>query len=1668
MFSNTNTSSNPNTSNKQTKMQTQMQIQKTEEFGHPITYYVIHMSKDTTRVENINESVTKLGHPIQNFEAVIGKNVNLKDLSGIDERLVDNFTTDAAKSKYKSIGEVGCYLSHFLLIKTIAESGDKLGYTVVFEDDLTIVIDNLQDKIIDSIKTIDGARRDFDLLYLGNLRRKHGQGDTNYGENLAKDIFYPDKTKPIWGTHAYVVKNANAQKIYERLLNMNLAIDNKYTQLVQYDDITAFLLSPTVVNQNTSFISTITGTHVYTGEDLHKGPKKALEPVKPVITANRGGPYVKLTSKQLQMKFNEMIAVYLASKPHIESPDKETAELEVKFGTRGIKRITKTDYDNVVARLTSLGFKSSDPTNMDGKYLLRMENQVLDSHTGAFKMSRVRVELEGIKTIQRYCSSQTIESVWYEVDLYTKNDVVYDGVNMSNVVFDDFNFSVSYKNEKPINKRSRHGAEIIEGWDNSKKTFRYINRVTYVKEGLPFKIDLSIVKTSTRVGRNYQLSTTLAESGVFTNPESYEIEIEVDNNKLDMFPLSFDTLTPEFLQAALRKTIKYVLSGLQETAYPVSYAEQQEILAEYMGVISDNKEAVPGPTPNKRIDSRDFIGPSPVTLLMKNIAPPNKNSNAINIRTGYVVTEKADGSRALMYISSTGKVYLITVSMKVIFTGAKVEEKALFNTILDGELILRDKHKKFYNTFAAFDVYFVNKIDVRRHYFIATGLEDPNKSRYRIMSNVVSALQLKPVADVELVSPIKVICKRFLPLSPDASIFDGCNDLLNNIQEGGFEYETDGLIFTPVGLAVGTYEKGGVVKNGRGTWEAAFKWKPPEYNTIDFLVSVIKSPSGEDKISTIYEGGLNTSKDSQSNQYKTLILRCGMDERNDIYLNPSQDIIDDKMPKFIEDMKQVYAPKQFYPTTPYDPNAGICKLLLQKDENDVFQMFTKEGEVFDDNMIVEFSYEAPGASGRSSSENSLEKETEWRWVPLRVRHDKTGELRNGAKEYGNSYKTANSNWESIHNPITVEMICTGENVPEEIVDDEVYYNSTTSVTTTRGLRDFHNIYVKKRLISAVSKPGDTLIDLACGKAGDLSKWIDSNLSFVYGIDVSQQNLENKVNGACARYLNSRKQYKQVPHALFVHGNSALNIRSGEAMYSEKGAEISRAVFGHGEKNVQKLGKGVARQFARGANGFNVTSCQFAIHYFFENKETFFQFIQNVSECTKVGGYFIGTSYDGETLFNKLKRTPPGESIAINAQNERKMWEITKEYSETTFAAEDSCLGYKINVFQESINKSFHEYLVNYSYLTRVLETYGFRMLSKSESKTMGFAEGSGMFQELFNAMTLESAYDRFKATEYDSALNMSANEKTISFLNRYFIYKKVSNENAEKITAMFLHKDPVETENEKRDSAEIAQAVSKEKEPETETKASTKTSTKEKVKKLGKKLALVPATETLSTVDIDQATQTVNAEISEEFQISKQEILGIPQKVKGTYNEDIAFAFYSSSKDDPRPGVGSSEKIPDDRKKDFEALHKILQWRKKLSNFWGAPFTLNGHQWRSVEHYYQGAKFKMNNPDFYYQFSLDSGSDLSKDPLMAKQAGGKDTKHKYRSANIKLDEDFFASGRSEEEMFRAQYAKFTQNEDLRAMLIATKDATLVHIMGRGKPNVIFYGLMYIRNLVKAL
>jgi hypothetical protein len=1151
---------------------------------------------------------------------------------------------------------------------------------------------------------------------------------------------------------------------------------------------------------------------------------------------------VSLNSTQKQQKFEKLIKTFYNLKSYSFDAN-VNHELEVKFGTKGIKKLTRNDYDNVVKKLKSSGFNISGESA--GEYYLRINCEFLDNTSGRFKLSDVRTEIKSIHAVKQYCESNDIKVISPVVlDYIHKKQGFIDNERVLPVDFDEFNFRVSYQTETKVKKGIQNF--IMENWRKSKKEFRFINRVTFQHPSHPFNVDVSITKFGNRSPDRYGRENggpmirvyTIEESNVFNNQENYEIEIEIDNKKIGP-NTSFNN--HEKILESLRKVIKYVLSGLQGTNYPVSYPEQKDIIESYMKMIWKDEY-----DPKKFVSSKNFIGPNSITLQLKNIAPVDPNSNEPNVRKDFVVTDKADGDRHLMYISKEGKVYLINTNMDVIFTGAKTNNEECFNTLLDGELILHDKKGNFINLYAAFDVYFVKNQDVRSYTFMLKPEEkDIYKSRYQILKWIEINLTLVSITDTrrndektikgivdklykfkQVISPIKFKAKEFFPNGSNQSIFEGCKIILQKEKDGGFDYTTDGLIFSHAFYGVGSNEIGKAGSKLKITWEQSFKWKPPQYNTIDFLVTTIKGSNGTDVVKSYYEDGLNNLANVQYNEYKTIELRCGFKESKDGFINPCQDIIDDKLPEFsvrYEDKQDNdYVPMRFYPTEPYDPNAGICNIMLRMDGAGGKKMFSEENQVFEDNTIVEFKYD-------------FEKKEGWRWIPLRVRYDKTAKLRRGEKEYGNAYKVCNENWKSIHPTgiITDDMISTGLNIPSISVSEDVYYNTPAGKFKTNAMKNFHNLYVKKMLIVGASKQGDTLIDFACGKAGDLPKWISAKLSFVFGVDISKDNLENRLDGACARFLKMTKSTKNVPYALFVNGNSAYNVKDGSAMLNDKAKQITAAVFGQVKKDVDRLGKGVVRQYGKGIDGFNVSSCQFALHYFFETPDTLKGFMKNIAECTKQNGYFIGTCYDGKLVFNELKKTKTGESVKI-IEDGKKIWEITKGYSSDTFDDDSSSIGYRIDVYQESINQNITEYLVNFDYLNRVMTAYGFEIISQEEAREIGMPNGSGLFSELFLNMLEEIAKNKYKAKDYDQAPNMSGFEKKISFLNRYFIYRKIRSVNTENVELDLGEYQETYALNNNQDT-QHAQEVAKEE----------IVKTTPKVRKLSKKLLLVNATEAI-------------------------------------------------------------------------------------------------------------------------------------------------------------------------------------------------------------------------------
>ena len=159
--------------------------------------------------------------------------------------------------------------------------------------------------------------------------------------------------------------------------------------------------------------------------------------------------------------------------------------------------------------------------------------------------------------------------------------------------------------------------------------------------------------------------------------------------------------------------------------------------------------------------------------------------------------------------------------------------------------------------------------------------------------------------------------------------------------------------------------------------------------------------------------------------------------------------------------------------------------------------------------------------------------------------------------------------------------------------------------------------------------------------------------------------------------------------------------------------------------------------------------------------------------------------------------------------------------------------------------------------------------------------------------------------------------------------------------------------------------------------------------------------------------------------------------------------FYDKSNGSHKPGKASNEKIQSDKIHEYKQLAIYKDWRKKLDDDWTSTFQVDNKKWKTVEHYYQAAKFKKHHPHFYNQFSLDdTSSEISKDVVLAKAAGSQKGVFKkgkkeipLRPQDIRIDPDFYGS-RQKDEREKALYAKFSQNEELKQILLFTKNAVL--------------------------
>ena len=208
-------------------------------------------------------------------------------------------------------------------------------------------------------------------------------------------------------------------------------------------------------------------------------------------------------------------------------------------------------------------------------------------------------------------------------------------------------------------------------------------------------------------------------------------------------------------------------------------------------------------------------------------------------------------------------------------------------------------------------------------------------------------------------------------------------------------------------------------------------------------------------------------------------------------------------------------------------------------------------------------------------------------------------------------------------------------------------------------------------------------------------------------------------------------------------------------------------------------------------------------------------------------------------------------------------------------------------------------------------------------------------------------------------------------------------------------------------------------------------------------------------------------------------------------DEGDVFMFYSKSARNPKPGKGARETLK--TKENYDDLYIIEDWRKKLSNFWicDKPIDIIGKQFASVEHFfhfmkfweipgYSGEKKKQydNHADnFTYNCSNPQCWGRS-DGKVAKKNGGKlcGLKHRYnwffqinKIISDRPVDDYTNMLLRNYILVVGLYHKFTQNEELKNLLLATKNALLIHPRGGNARTGVYlpeYPLMYVRYLIR--
>lgn len=802
-------------------------------------------------------------------------------------------------------------------------------------------------------------------------------------------------------------------------------------------------------------------------------------------------------------------------------------------------------------------------------------------------------------------------------------------------------------------------------------------------------------------------------------PSTFELEIELlkdDFKELDVFIFRF-------------------LKLIQYSNHLITLKEIDDINKFYNKLFNKPDDVI-----NTRIDSMNVV-----SLGINNLdALENK----------YAITDKADGEHAFLIVYNEN-IYLITQYFHIKNVGVKVNKK--FNgCVFDGEaLFIKNKY-----LFMGFDCLFYCGNDMRNDNSLMNRMNYLNEfCKENFKYQPFKYLDSDKVKDIDEVN--KYYSNEFIKFNKELTeelknnnfimrpkffmkvyglnsneIYIYSKTLWENynllIKSGNYPYLLDGMVYQPINQIYTLKPK-----------QQIYKWKPSTQNSIDFYLEFRKDKDNhilkvfhktQDEEIALLNDVNNDSRTIKKYQIAYLYVGHQVDDvENPIIFSPKLNNPDN-------DIHIIYIPIN---------EKGYC--------------VDKEGNVINDKTVVECYYDETD-------------EKYFRWKVIRTRYDKTENVMNYHKKFGNNDIVASNIWNTIKYPIKFDDIIelAGNNYVKTkdylmninpIKSNDAYYTVDYDIRNAVDNKvNFHNM-IKTQLINCYCGPHNgkkmSVFDPAIGKGKDIFNYYNAHVKSVVGMDIDFAGLHS-INGTFQKYKNIKNK-PGVPFMDFIQADFTVDLN-----YEAQNKVIS---------NISDYNTRAMKKYFNWK--FDVISCHFAFHYFLENEERFKTAINNMNKLLNNGGYVILTLFDGQEVHKYLGDKNEVENYIDVKGIKTLVHKITKKYDindKNKIIKNGNKIMFKcgnaIDVFvgEGGINET--EYLVDKDYLIETMKNNNFDLV-----ETLSFEEVFNNYRQYINEVSLvetkpdmKKYLDKLKLYYEDNETNKECFK--ITRLNRYYVFKK--------------------------------------------------------------------------------------------------------------------------------------------------------------------------------------------------------------------------------------------------------------------------------------------------------